>query len=63
MYCDMSKAEVGTLAKVEVLKSTLDTDAYPRKDLKSVWQLHLAPRDWTSEEKKEYDWDERLEVK
>ena len=62
VYCDMSKAEVGTLAKVEVLKSTLDTDAYPRKDLKSVWQLHLAPRDWTSEEKKEYDWDERLEV-
>lgn len=62
VYCDMSKVETATLSKVETLQSTLDTDASPRKDLKTVWQLHLQPRDWTAEEKKNYDWDERLEV-
>ena len=62
VYCDMSKVETATLSKVETLQSTLDTDASPRKDLKTVWQLHLQPRDWTAEEKNKYDWDERLEV-
>lgn len=62
VYCDMSKVETATLSKVETLQSTLDTDASPRKDLKTVWQLHLQPRDWTAEEKDKYDWDERLEV-
>ena len=62
VYCDMSKVETATLSKVETLQSTLNTDASPRKDLKTVWQLHLQPRDWTAEEKDKYDWDERLEV-
>lgn len=62
VYCDMSKVETATLSKVETLQSTLNTDASPRKDLKTVWQLHLQPRDWTAEEKNKYDWDERLEV-
>jgi hypothetical protein len=62
VYCDMSKVETATLSKVETLQSTLNTDASPRKDLKTVWQLHLQPRDWTADEKKNYDWDERLEV-
>ena len=62
VYCDMSKVETATLSKVETLQSTLNTDAFPRKDLKTVWQLHLQPRDWTADEKKNYDWDERLEV-
>ena len=62
VYCDMSKVETATLSKVETLQSTLDTDASPRKDLKTVWQLHFQPRDWTAEEKDKYDWDERLEV-
>ena len=62
VYCDMSKCETATLAKVETLQSTLDTDAHPRYDLKTVWQLHLEPRDWTAEEKKNYEWDDRLQV-
>ncbi len=62
VYCDMSKVETAYLAKVETLQSTLDTDASPRFDLKTVWQLHLEPRDWTAEEKKNYEWDERLQV-
>ena len=62
VYCDMSKVETATLSKVETLQSTLNTDASPRMDLKTVWQLHLQPRDWTAEEKNKYDWDERLEV-
>ena len=43
VYCDMSKVETATLSKVETLQSTLNTDASPRKDLKTVWQLHLQP--------------------
>ena len=62
VYCDMSKVETATLAKVETLQSSLDTDASPRFDLKTVWQLHLQPRDWTADEKQKYDWDERLQV-
>lgn len=62
VYCDMAKIETGSLAKVETLQSTLNTDASPRKDLMTVWQLHLEPRDWTQEEKQKYDWDDRLEV-
>ena len=61
VYCDMSKVEA-TIAKVETLQSTLDTSDSPRFNLKTVWQLHLQPRDWTAEEKKNYDWDERLGV-
>jgi hypothetical protein len=61
VYCDMSKVEA-TIAKVETLQSTLDTADSPRINLKTVWQLHLQPRDWTSEEKKNYEWDERLQV-
>ena len=62
VYCDMSKCETGSLVKVETLQSTLNTDANPRYDLKTVWQLHLEPRDWTAEEKKNYEWDDRLQV-
>lgn len=62
VMCDMSKVETGTLAKVETLQSSLNTNESPRFDLKTVWQLHLEPRDWTAEEKKKYEWDERLEV-
>lgn len=62
VYCDMSKVETASLAKVETLQSGLDTDANPRFDLKTIWQLHLEPRDWTAEEKKKYEWDDRLQV-
>lgn len=62
VYCDMSKVETASLAKVETLQSSLDTDANPRFDLKTIWQLHLEPRDWTAEEKKKYEWDDRLQV-
>ena len=56
--CDMSKVETATLQKVE----TLDTPSNPSFNLKTVWQLHLQPRDWTKEEKEKYNWDERLQV-
>jgi hypothetical protein len=55
--CDMSKVSQGRIEKVETLKST---DENPR-DLMEVWQVTLEPRDWTAEEKKNYEWDERLE--
>ena len=61
VYCDMSKVEA-TIAKVETLQSTLDTAESPRINLKTVWQLHLQPRDWTADEKKNYEWDDRLQV-
>ena len=60
--CDMSKVETATLQKVETLRASLDTPANPSFDLKTVWQLHLQPRDWTKEEKEKYDWDDRLQV-
>ena len=59
--CDMSKVEVGTIAKIETLQSSLNTDMEPRFNLKTVWQVNLQPRDWTREEKENYEWDERLE--
>ena len=60
--CDMSKVETATLQKVETLRASLDTPANPSFDLKTVWQLHLQPRDWTKEEKEKYDLDDRLQV-
>jgi hypothetical protein len=60
--CDMSKVETATLQKVETLRASLDTPANPSFDLKTVWQLHLQPRDWTKEEREKYDWDDRLQV-
>ena len=60
--CDMSKVETATLQKVETLKASLDTPSNPSFNLKTVWQLHLQPRDWTKEEKEKYNWDERLQV-
>lgn len=62
VMCDMSKIETGTLSKVETLKSTLNTPESPSFDLKTVWQLHLQPRDWTADEKNNYEWDDRLDV-
>lgn len=59
--CDMSKVETGRIQKIETLRSSLNTIEHPRFDLKSVWQVTLEPRDWTAEERKEYDWEERLE--
>ena len=55
--CDMSKVSQGRIEKVETLKSTEENP----KDLMEVWQVTLEPRDWTAEEKKNYEWDERLE--
>ena len=58
--CDMSKVE-GSIRKIETLHSTPNTADNPRFDLKSVWQVELQPRDWTKEEKDQYDnWDDRL---
>ena len=59
--CDMSKVETGRIQKIETLKSSLNTVEHPSFELKSVWQVTLEPRDWTAEEKKNYDWEERLE--
>lgn len=60
--CDMSKVESASLQKIETLKSSLDIPSNPSFELKTAWQVHLQPRDWTAEEKKKYEWDERLDV-
>ena len=59
--CDMSKIESGRLQKIETLKSSLNLPENPSFSLKTAWQVTLEPRDWTAEEKKQYEWEERLE--
>ena len=55
--CDLYRVEKGDLSHIETLKTT----PQPSVDIAEAWQLSLAPREWTDEEKK-LPWEERIQA-